>query len=455
MPFVTIYTSILRRVTSRTTFAKADLAMVPREALLLNGFRHPHTILNLYVEAATKFCPDDADEFVVSEGDDCEGDEVHILALNPGFFTGWYGRFVDSRLTQVVMDEPLFIISAARWLCEEPREFWDPVTKAIVYPPHNWFTPSGVLHRRGFDKGHKISKVFSFPHKPIPAWANQKAELVGLERTARDSDGASDEPFSSNPIAIIPDTLGDISSWVDEKARPAFCLPSTLNPDLLFVLKLTNGSFVRVILHAAASDSVLEGTTLKKMIKRLDLKSMFLDEDDASVSPERDALIQKFLKPKTLARSDETRVLRVIASFPAKTHLKTGNPKSSKGMIANLNTGLFEKLTEDIAVADVFDRILAAATLGEVKLPIGAGKRKAPADDLASASRKRRRLDIILEEMDRPQFLDSHHTEGGKLGLGFWDVLKSRRRMNLSGPAGRFLPTGVFDRLALCVVEAR
>ncbi|KAJ6624684.1 hypothetical protein B0H10DRAFT_2186518 [Mycena sp. CBHHK59/15] len=419
------------------------------KALLLNGFRHPHTILNVYVEAATKFCPNDADEFVTSEGVGCDGDEVDILALNPGFFTrsplllstvqqvlftylvtghapspfskdltplvsSGYGRFVDNRLAQVVMDEPLFIISAAQWLCEEPKEFWDPVTKAIVYPPHTWFT---VLRSHpplssksfasllafyvaeAFDKGHKLSRVFSFPHKPIPAWANQKAELVGLERIARDSDG---EPFSSNPIAFIPDTLGDMTSWVDEKTRPAFCLPSTPNPDLLFVLKLRDDSFVRVILHAAASDCVLEGTKLKKTIMRLDLKNMFLDEDGAPVSPERDALIQNFIKPKTSARSDETRVLRVIASFPAKTHLKTGIPKSSKGMIANLNTGLFEKLTEDIAVADVFDRILAAATLGEVKLPIGAGKRKAPGDDLASTNRKRARPDIILEEMGGP-----------------------------------------------------
>ncbi|KAJ6605060.1 hypothetical protein B0H10DRAFT_607555 [Mycena sp. CBHHK59/15] len=304
------------------------------KALLLNGFRHPHIILNVYVEAATTHRPTDADEFVASEGDDCDGREVDIRALNPEFFTesplllstvqqvlftylvtghapspfskdltplvsSGYGRFVDNRLAQVVMDEPLFIVSAAQWLFTEPREFWDPVTKAIVYPPHNWFTvlrSHPPLSSKAFvgllafhiaeavDKGHKISKVFSFPHKPVPAWANQQAELVGLERTARYSDGASDEPFSSNPVAFIPDSLGDINSWLDGKAGPAFCLPFTPNPDLLFVLKLADGSFVRVILHAATSDSALEGNKLKKIITRLELKNMFLNEVSGVVS---------------------------------------------------------------------------------------------------------------------------------------------------------------------------
>ncbi|KAJ6624643.1 hypothetical protein B0H10DRAFT_2212436 [Mycena sp. CBHHK59/15] len=142
-----------------------------------------------------------------------------------------------------------------------------------------------------------------------------KAELVGLVQTARDSDGASDERFSSNPIAVIPDTLGDIISWVRKCTLLSVYL-QPLNPDLLFVLKLTDGSFVHVILHAAAINSVLEGTKLKKTITRLDLKNMFFNEDGAPVSPERNAFVQNFLKPKTSARSNETHVLRVIASFP-------------------------------------------------------------------------------------------------------------------------------------------
>ncbi|KAJ6617059.1 hypothetical protein B0H10DRAFT_1337599 [Mycena sp. CBHHK59/15] len=411
------------------------------KALLLNGFKHPHLILNIYIEKATKYWPKDAEEHVALEGDDCNRRDVDILALNPGFFTrsalllstvqqvlfsylvtghappafsedltplvsAGYGRFVDNRLSQVVMDEPLFIISAAQWLCEEPEDFLDPVDNMVVYPAHNWFTVlsshppltsnsfANLLAfyiAEAFDKGHKLSKVFSFAHKPIPAWANQKAGLVALEQNARDSDGASDGPFSSNPIAFIPNSLGDIISWLDEKAGPAFCLPFTPNPDLLFVLKLADGSLVRVILHAAASDSVLEGTKLKKIITRLELKNMFLDEDAAPDIPERDSLIQKFLKPKTSDGSDETRVLRVIASFPAKTHLKTGTPKSSKGMIANLNTGLFKTLMEDINVVDVLDRISAATTSGEVNLPIGTRKRNADGDE-GTPPRKRPRV---------------------------------------------------------------
>ncbi|KAJ7780853.1 hypothetical protein DFH07DRAFT_793462 [Mycena maculata] len=408
------------------------------KALLMDAFRTPHKLLNDYVEKATTHRPTDYDDdepfrypidvavreldpefFTVGPTGPLRKSTVqqvlfHYLAtshhpspfpadLTPLVSSG-FGRFADKKLSSVVMDEPMFLLRAARWLCERPEpEFSFPP----VDPPHNCYT---VLERhqtsttsrslagflafyltRAFDNGPTLSNVFSFPHKSVHKWAQQKAQLVAFrEKEASTVGYASTLPA----LAASPSTLAGVDSWLDGATGFPFCLTPTADPDLIFHLKLADERFLRVILHSAVTDVVLKDITLKAVLHRLEPDRLLREEASDTDSSEHASVVAKLLD--TTQDDGPFRILRVVASFPALTHLKTVSPKSASSPFANLNTGLFKRLTEDIPVSDLFEQLLSSVTVGKRKRdalppPDTRAKKKArPESDAPRTSRPRK-----------------------------------------------------------------
>ncbi|KAJ7479801.1 hypothetical protein FB451DRAFT_1086362 [Mycena latifolia] len=376
------------------------------KALLLDASRTPHKLLNDYIEKATTHRPTDYNDdepfrYPINVGvhelsSDFFSDSpllrstiqqvlFHYLAtarhpspfseeLTPLVSAG-FGRFNDSNMTRIVMDEPMFLIRAARWFCEPP-ESDDPISG--LPPSHNFFTVLG-RHRedatsrslacyltfyltRAFDHGAALGEVFSFPNQPD--WANQKAELVAFDGKDASVVGYDESSFPTASIAS-PTILGGVEAWLDDPKGAAFCLTHTRDPDLIFVLKLADGRFLRVILHPVVTEAILRNDPLRKVMTKLDPKNLFPDEQDKDVDPsDHTRVVAKLLDT---ARPDGPfRLLRVIASFPAKTHLRTLSSKV-RSTSANLNTGLFRRATQAIPVSDVLESLIAAVTTGKRK----------------------------------------------------------------------------------------
>ncbi|KAJ7487280.1 hypothetical protein B0H11DRAFT_1115562 [Mycena galericulata] len=379
------------------------------KALLMDAFRTPHRLLNDYIEKTTTYRPTDY-------GDDEPFRypiDVRVHELSPEFFTfsreapllkstvqlilfhylataqppapfsadltalvtSGFGRFIDKDLSRVAMDEPMFLLRAARWLVEPPKP-QNSVPR--VDPPHNSFT---VLSRhrtnatsrslaaflafyltRAFDTGSVVSKVFSFSHKPVPQWANQAAQIIVFN--GKDASPVSYESSLLPALAASATTLDSVESWLDGLEGTPFCLTPSADPDILFHLKLEDGRFVRIILHSTVTESILRNLALKTVMKRLEPGNLLRQEGVETDSVERERVVGKLLD--TAQADGPFRILRAIASFPAKTYLKTLSSKYFPP-VANLNTGMFERLAEEIPVSDVLERLVAAVTVGKRK----------------------------------------------------------------------------------------
>ncbi|KAJ7641290.1 hypothetical protein FB45DRAFT_825430 [Roridomyces roridus] len=276
------------------------------------------------------------------------------------------GRFVDDQMSRVALDEPLFLLRATTWFFGTPTansKFALFRARTAIDPSDDCFT---LLNRRRehatsesltafiafylnrvFADGATLSEVFSFPHKPVPRWANQRAQLFS-------AGGAPWDQFA----AASPVNVAGIETWLDGVGQPPLCLTNTVEPYLIVNLKMDDGRLIRVILHATVTDAILQKEELKLVMKHLQPPGLLRGRDTDTGS---DRVVSKLLD--TTQPDGPFAIIRVIASFPGKTFLKTAAPKpTSTSLFANLNTGMFERITREIRVSEVVDTLVTAIT---------------------------------------------------------------------------------------------
>ncbi|KAJ7906187.1 hypothetical protein B0H13DRAFT_2021502 [Mycena leptocephala] len=382
------------------------------KALLRDGFRTPHKLLGSYIVTTTTHRPTDYKDdepfrFLI---------DVDVGEYSPDWFTrstllkstiqqvlfhylatarppapfsedltslvaAAFGRFTDKNLSRVVMDEPLFLVRAARWFCEaqpvgtddSPRRpapldncFEILTDKRTSTSSRSFATFLAYYLAHAFQNGSMLRKVFSFPHKPAPEWAKQTVVLA-VSTGKQGSFASFDDSSASNALVCSASTLGGLESWLDgaEGARTPFCLTHTTDPDLLFVLKLEDGRFVRVILHSVVTDTNLQKLALKRVMGRLEPSNLFREAGENADSSDQSRVAAKYLD--TSQPDGPFAVLRVIASFPAKTFLGTLSSPTKTSPIANLNSNLFRRITTDIPATEILDQLITAATTGKRK----------------------------------------------------------------------------------------
>ncbi|KAJ7162003.1 hypothetical protein C8R43DRAFT_919865 [Mycena crocata] len=372
--------------------------------LIRDGFQSPHQILDDFVFNFTEYHPTDNREASHAESSERQrapvlADTINCTAIGSASFlrsmlqdvlfgyllTGKsprlfgpefgylantsFGRYVDSNLTQIILDEPLMLVTIVQWFSNElANKALSPTCLDFLrfFPPNSTALPKvlAMYLTRAFTEPYPISRVFSFAYPPVPSWANQRAELDTLHQSR--SLPITGVSLFSAPLAVIPETLEDTISWLSQEApQPtAFCLPTTEtdHPDLICVLKLASGAFIRVICVTAGSDKRLEGADLRKIIKRMDFENLFLagSSHDSHLNHQRAIEALEKLPPHP-HNVRCPRVLKVVASFPSQTHLKTATNKRTRG-IANLNTRLFRTILGNVSAADLFRDIINSIT---------------------------------------------------------------------------------------------
>ncbi|KAJ7746498.1 hypothetical protein DFH07DRAFT_591550 [Mycena maculata] len=389
--------------------------------LLLNGFLPADAILDDYCNNFSRIPPSDSDtdmywiestlkvtasklrkfDFSMLKKNRSMKDTIqdvlfHYLVTNErpkplgpesiGLVSEGLGRFCDTKLQEVLVDEPLILAGAANWLLGRSESGHDGGSyhSALLRdtPPDRKTLAKCVAYYLGntFDQTRRLCDIFTFPGS-CPKWAKQNARLAAIHSTGAGMTVSSPETFPT--LATITDSMADTISWLQHREPTPFCiLSSKSSPDLIFVLKMADGTFVWVFLRAAVSaDKLLKESDVKDILLKLQDDNLFCDEDDERLrTSAKDAL--KGL-PNLSSRLGPFGVLRVVASFPA--HPQIGRlPLKTTRHAASLNMRLFKRVNESIRAVDMVNN-MASAVAG-----LSPSKRKADVDE--NDRRKKRRI---------------------------------------------------------------
>ncbi|KAL1680531.1 hypothetical protein EV122DRAFT_288783 [Schizophyllum commune] len=267
---------------------------------LVYGLTAPHTILNHYIARMTGFRPVDSTALVRREKRIIDHSQFVITPLRTvneetSFFSrgtlhhilyqylttascsevfgrdrialveSGAGRFRDDNASQIVVDEPLSLISAAQWFCESKDAAGSGsfFPKDLIYHDHPQISSArehtAFLLVSALNVRRKLGELFHNLETPT-ALATETVELVEFHRTSdttvkyrpfRYSDLSTSHP---SVIATNCTTYQDVLAWLrHERTSPICLMPDQTS--LLFALRLSNGSFLWIIARTSLTAS--------------------------------------------------------------------------------------------------------------------------------------------------------------------------------------------------------
>lgn len=324
-----------------------------------------------------------------------------------------FARFVDAETRTVLVDEPLVLLAATHWINANHRSSYKYFAKRIQFHDscsNGFENYIAFCLNLAFSQRLRLNEIFSFCG-PSPSWASQEAELVALHLTdiGEVEEGCVRHSEFFGPSATLgtnAKTTEETSAWLRNNSHAPLCFPHVaMGPDLLFVVKLADGSLIWVALQAKYSigkNGSLSRVFLRRAMRSVTPSFFFVDkvkriltlkhaltniyQDGKQFSPASDPDIAentiRCLGELPHRRSDAGKysLLRVIASFPAQTNLKRcleEDPDNDGHPIAYLNMNFIKRLTRRLSPVD----FLEGLEKPQQKPPQPTGKRKQSANE--------------------------------------------------------------------------
>lgn len=191
-----------------------------------------------------------------------------------------FARFVDAETNTVAVDEPLVLLAAAHWIDANYRSSYKFFAKQIhVHDPwsNGFENYIAFCLNLAFSQRCRPDEVFSFSGT-VPTWATGEAELVALHCTSLGdievcSVRHSELSGPSLTLGTNAKTVEEMSAWLEHQSHAPMCFPHpSMGPDILFVLKLSDGSLVWVALQAKYSSG--RNGTLSRLFLRRAMRSV-------------------------------------------------------------------------------------------------------------------------------------------------------------------------------------
>lgn len=200
-----------------------------------------------------------------------------------------FARFVDSETKTVAVDEPLVLLSATRWINANHRTSYKFFAKQIhlhELSSNGFENYIAFCIDMIFSYRRRVNEVFQF-NGIAPGWSNLEAELVSLYRT--DLNIVEQNPVRHFLFQGPSVTLGvnakspeETSSWLDHRSHTPICFPHiSMGPDLIFILSLSDGSLIWVVIQAKYSlgkNGLLSRPCLRRAMHSVTPTSFFLDK---------------------------------------------------------------------------------------------------------------------------------------------------------------------------------
>lgn len=166
-------------------------------------------------------------------------------------------------MRDIAGDEPLYIVRIARWFTTAPASltYISYMAKGVPERPHCLAPFVALYLSQAFNGEHLLSDIFTFQGKPQD-WARQAAQVVTVQRKVQK--GRKGVRYTSTvvngadiwqrpaPVVTRAKSVHHTLAWFRHLAQQnssAFCIPFSANTDLIFVLKLADGTHIWVALQ--------------------------------------------------------------------------------------------------------------------------------------------------------------------------------------------------------------
>lgn len=223
-----------------------------------------------------------------------------VLPVNLGkdeatFVEYGFARFVDSDTKRVSVDEPLVLLAATHWINMQYRKSYKYFAKQIHMhtPDSNGFENYiAFCIDMLFSQPRRVNEVFTFNGVP-PEWTNLQAELVSVHQTGSTCETSTSRHYLFSGPSV---TLGtnakspeETLKWLGLRSQAPICFPHVaMGPDLLFILKLADGSLIWVALQAKYSlgkNGMLSRHFLRRAMRSVTPSTFFTDKVTISTVP--------------------------------------------------------------------------------------------------------------------------------------------------------------------------
>ncbi|KAF7301383.1 hypothetical protein MIND_00703500 [Mycena indigotica] len=293
----------------------------------------------------------------------------HVSLIYRGF-----ARFSDKHLSRIALDEPHILLMVARNLFPYP-------TVPIYGVPHrNPATFIKCLHMntpqtsealsqclvfyitQGLAQGRPLRHIFTFP-RHVLQWARQTAELVRFHRL--ESGEVSWSPVTANefeqfrPLAYRATSTEETLSWMEHRVGTAFCLTCLPNVDLMFVVRLVDGTFILVALKAIVTEEPFDFSRLQAIFSAMQVDNLSMNLNDAM------QLRLKFaLDSLPNPTGFQCNFLPAVSSFPDGAHFRVDDDMAQNINGTVLDIAALRLRSGQIMQMDFFDAIVSGVLAG-------------------------------------------------------------------------------------------
>lgn len=185
-----------------------------------------------------------------------------------------FARFVDAETKTVAVDEPLVLLAATYWINtnhQKAYKFFANQIEVQDRSSNGFENYIAYCIDMLFSSKRRLNEVFLFSGS-APDWCNLEAELVSLQRTALDH--IEESPVchftssgSSVNLGIRTTSPEETSKWLEHRSHSPICFPHlSMGPDLMFILRLSDGSLIWVALQAKYSKGI-NGSLSRKFLR--------------------------------------------------------------------------------------------------------------------------------------------------------------------------------------------
>ncbi|KAI5888991.1 uncharacterized protein SCHCODRAFT_02548417 [Schizophyllum commune H4-8] len=267
---------------------------------LEHGPYAPHTLLDDFIKRMTGFTPSDGERFVREEATPMNHAKSSYLPLETvnkhtppivrstmhhvlfqflvtgecrtsfgrdriALVENAAGRFCDDNASQIVVDEPLCLVSAAQWFCSSEAKSAGFFEHELIYNTDDPDMSSAREHAvlllaHALSEARPLTDILSFPG-PSHSRQRLKAELVEFHRSV-DGGRTVFYPFSyarlstSRPVVLATNcaSYSDVLAWLRHERTSPFCLLPD-RKSLLSAMRFSDGTFCWVVAQTSSETS--------------------------------------------------------------------------------------------------------------------------------------------------------------------------------------------------------